>query len=450
MLRVMGESLASRPHVVIIGGGFGGLEVAKSLKDQPLSITLVDRRNHHLFQPLLYQVATAGLSPAEIAIPIRSVLRSAQNLNVLMASVTRVDLKTRTVELDDGEVLQYDYLVVAAGARAAYFGNDHWRTFATPLKSVEDATEIRRNVLLAFERADRLEDPAHRRKELTFVVIGGGPTGVELAGALSELAGRVLSVDFKRVAPSETRVVLVEGSDRLLPGMSERSSKVAVESLKAMGVEVKLGHLARDINEHGVQLDGELIEADTIIWAAGVAANPLTETLGVELDRAGRVIVNQDCTIPGHPEAFAVGDIASYTTEEGKLLPGVSPVAMQQGRYVADVVKARLEGDTPKPFKYFDKGSMATIGRSRAVAETAGLHLKGFSAWLAWLFVHLWFLVGFKNRIFVLLQWVFSYVFYRRGARLITRVDLDREAKRRRQRIQEASEARDAERKEAA
>lgn len=424
------------PHVVIIGGGFGGLEAAKKLGGTAIRVTLVDRSNHHLFQPLLYQVATAGLSPAEIAIPIRSVLRRAPNIRVVMASVTRIALEEKAVHLDDGETLPYDYLIIAAGAQASYFGKDEWRRYAIPLKTVEDATQIRREVLLSFERADRLAAPADRRRELTFVVIGGGPTGVELAGALSELTKRVLASDFQRVCSTEPRVVLVEGADRLLNGMGEDSSRIALESLQAMGVEVRLGALARNIDEQGVHLDDGLIEADTIIWAAGVAANPLVRDIGVELDRGGRIKVNQDCSIPAHSKVFAIGDIARFETDRGPL-PGVSPVAMQQGRYVAEVIRRHIAGEAVEPFRYFDKGTMATIGRSRAVAEFGRLHLTGFIAWLAWLFVHLWFLVGFKNRVFVLLQWVFAYVFYRRGSRLITHANFGAEAERRRRRLGE-------------
>lgn len=424
----------SEPHVVIIGAGFGGLEAAKALLKKPVRLTVVDRSNHHLFQPLLYQVATAGLSPAEIAIPIRSVLRGAKNTMVLMARVTDVDLEARKVRLSDGEVLHYDYLVIAAGACPMYFGHDEWRAHAPPLKSVENATEIRREILLAFERADRLTHPEERRRELTFAVVGGGPTGVELAGALAELSQKVLASDFLRITPDQTRVVLIEGGERLLPGMSEDSSTEAVRSLREMGVEVRLSSMAKKIDERGVHLDDEVISAETVIWAAGVAASPLARSLGVELDRGGRIIVENDCSVPGHPEVFAIGDIARFDTENGPL-PGVSPVAMQQGRYVAKKILRTLKGKETEPFEYNDRGYMATIGRRRAVADTLGVHLKGFIAWLAWLFVHLFYLVGFKNRVFVLFQWIFSYVFYRRGARLITHTNEEEEAARRRRRL---------------
>lgn len=437
----MAKDALGIPHVVIIGAGFGGLETAKSLAKVPVRVTLVDRWNHHLFQPLLYQVATAGLSPAEIAIPIRSVLREVTNTRVVMATVTDIDTEGQVVYLDDGAELTYDHLVVAAGARASYFGHNEWEAFATPLKSVEDAVKIRRTVLLAFERADRLEDPMHRRRELTFVVIGGGPTGVELAGSLLELTKRVLAADYRRVSPDESRVILIEGADRVLNHMSKESSAATLKSLEKMGVEVRLNKLAKNIDAKGVHLDDELIEADTIVWAAGVAANPIAEALGAELDRGGRVKVNMDCTVPGCPGVYAIGDIAAFPAEGGGILPGVSPVAMQQGRYLAQAIAERLAGKTPAPFAYYDKGTMATIGRSQAVAEAGGLKLTGFTAWLTWLFVHLWYLVGFKNRIFVLLQWVFSYVFYRRGARLITHADATVEADLRRRRLHEVAEA---------
>ncbi len=460
----------STPRVVIIGAGFGGLEAAKALANTELAVTLIDRSNHHLFQPLLYQVATAGLSPAEIAIPIRSVLRRAVNVRVVMAEVVRVDPDRREVELDDGDRVPFDHLIVAAGAKASYFGKDHWQAFATPLKTVDDATQIRRDVLLAFERADRLEDPAHRRRELSFVVIGGGPTGVELAGALAELTQRVLASDFRRVCASEPRVVLIEGADRLLNGMGKASSAEAKAALESMGVEVRLGKLASEIDERGVKLGDEWIEAETIVWAAGVAASPLGAALvaglesarppvdrdgagptedragptgdraGPSVDRSGRLAVEPDCSLPGHPHIFAIGDIAAYRTPDGSLLPGVSPVAMQQGRYVAKTLLSRLRGEPTAPFSYRDRGTMATIGRNRAVAEIGKVYLTGLSAWLAWLFVHLWYLVGFKNRIFVLLQWIFSYVFYRRGSRLITKVDGPKEASRRGRRLREAGQ----------
>ncbi len=408
-----------RPHVVIIGGGFGGLEAAKALAGRPVRVTLIDRSNHHLFQPLLYQVAMAGLSPTEVAIPIRSVLRNKDNVHTVLGNVAAVDLEGRRVDLDDGESFDFDYLVIAAGARPAYFGQEHWRAHAPPLKSVEDATEIRREVLLAFERAERMANDLQRRKKLTLAIVGGGPTGVELAGALVELSQSILSGDFRRVQTQEVRVVLIEGGDRLLSGMSEASSREAKLALEAMGVEIILNRMARDIDERGVHLDDRIVEAETIVWAAGVRASALAESIDVPKDQAGRIIVRHDCSLPNHPNAFAIGDIARFDTEDGPL-PGVSPVAMQQGRYVARWILRTVEGRSTKPFRYRDKGTMATIGRRRAVADVLGVTMTGYPAWLAWLFVHLFFLVGFKNRVFVLLQWIGAYVFESRGARLIT------------------------------
>lgn len=411
---------SKRPHVVIVGGGFGGLEAAKALRKAPVRVTLIDRSNHHLFQPLLYQVAMASLSPAEIALPIRSILRDADNTQVIMGTVTRVDVADRAVHLEDGAVFPYDYLIVAAGARTHYFGHDHWAERAHGLKSVEDALAIRRQVLLAFERAERSEDEQTRRALLTFVVIGGGPTGVEVSGAIAELGRRVLAGDYRRVRPDDTRVLLLEGGDRILSAFEPSLSAAARRQLEELGVEVRTGTFVRNIDADGVHVDGELIHSETIVWAAGVAASPLAGTLGVPLDRGGRIKVNRDCTVPEHDEIYAVGDIARFEDEDGEVLPGVSPVAMQQARYVGRHLRDRLAGRQTAPFRYFDKGMMATIGRSRAVAQAGRVKLTGLVAWLAWLFVHLFYLVGFKNRVFVLLQWIWAYVVFRRGARLIT------------------------------
>jgi len=410
----------TRPHVVIVGGGFGGLETAKALRGAPVRVTLVDRHNHHLFQPLLYQVAMAGLSPAEIAIPIRSVLRKQENVRVLMGTVSSFDLDARRVYLEDGLSLPYDYLVVAAGARTHYFGNPDWAEHAMGLKSIEDALEIRRRVLHCYERAERTEDEDERQRLLTFVIIGGGPTGVELAGALSELGKRVLAPDYRNIGPDSTRVVLLEAADRVLPPFAESLSESARQQLEDLAVEIQTGRMVKKIDAQGVHLEDEVIPAGALIWSAGVVANPLAERLGVELDRRGRIMVGKDCAVPGRPEVFAVGDIALFLDDDGNPLPGVSPVAMQQGRHVARLIRREFEGQEREEFEYFDKGMMATIGRSRAVAQAGKLKMTGFIAWLAWLFVHLWYLVGFKNRIIVLLQWVLSYVMYRRGARLIT------------------------------
>lgn len=409
------------PKVVVIGGGFAGLAVAKALRSAPLELTLVDRANHHLFQPLLYQVAMAGLSPAEIALPIRSILSGAPQTEVLLGEVSQIELAAKEVVLKDGARLPYDFLVVAAGARTSYFGHDEWASHAPGLKSVEDALEIRARVLLAFERAERARDPAQVDRLLSFVVIGGGPTGVELAGALSELARRVLAKDFRHVDARRTKVTLIEGGPRILGAFDPALSARATAALQQLSVEVRTEQKVEAIESGRVHLaGGEILEAATILWAAGVGANPLGATLGAPLDRSGRVIVGPDCTLPGHPEVFVIGDLAHFE-QEGRPLPGVSPVAMQQGRYVAARIQRLIRGQDPGgPFRYFDKGSMATIGRSRAVAEVGRLKVSGLFAWLTWLFVHIWYLVGFKNRIFVFLQWIFAYLIYRRGARLIT------------------------------
>ncbi len=414
--------------VVIVGGGFGGLTAAKSLKRVDAEITLIDRQNHHLFQPLLYQVAMAGLAPSEIAAPIRSIVRKQRGVTVLLDEVTGVDFERKSVQLAQGEPLSYDYLVLAPGARTHYFGHDEWEHYAPGLKSLDDAVEIRRRVLVAFEAAEREPDPAVRAKRLSFVVIGGGPTGVELAGAIAELARYVLSRDFRRVRPSEARVLLIEAGPRVLSTFEPSLSESAVQQLSQLGVHVRTGSMVSNIGPEGVELaTGEVIAADTVLWAAGVAASPLLKKLGVEVDRGGRALVGPDCALKDHPDVFVIGDAASLLDAHGKPLPGVSPVAMQMGRYVATIVRQELSatraGTPPaarEPFAYFDKGSMATIGRSRAIAETKGLKLSGFLAWLAWLAVHIWYLIGFRNRLLVMFDWAWSYFTYRRGARLIT------------------------------
>ena len=428
---------SKRRQVVVIGGGFGGLEAAKALDGAPVDVTLVDRANYHLFQPLLYQVAMAGLSPAEIASPIRGILAEQTNVRVMMGEVDRVDLAAQRVFVGD-DVLAYDWLIVAVGAQTSYFGHDEWEKHAPGLKRIEDALEIRRRVLLAFERAEREPDERERRKLLTFVVIGGGPTGVELAGAIAELSRFVLGKDFRSIDAREAKVVLIEAGARILPSFSEGLAQSAVEQLQELGAEVRTGDRVVTIDDRGVELeDGgdaddlpglgagrerERIASATVVWAAGVKANGLAQALGVPTDRQGRVIVGQDCALPGHPEVFAIGDMARFE-EKGSVLPGVSPVAMQQARYVAKIIRWELESDgrPPRdPFSYFDKGSMATIGRSRAIAEARGIKMHGFIAWLAWLFIHIWYLIGFRNRLAVLLNWTWSYLSYKRGARLIT------------------------------
>jgi NADH dehydrogenase len=414
--------MADGAHVVIVGGGFGGLTAAKALRHAPVRVTLVDRQNHHLFQPLLYQVAMAGLAPSEIAVPIRGLLGRESHSTVLLDEVLGVDFAHKRVELREGSPLAYDYLILAPGARTAYFGHDGWAHYAPGLKSLDDAVEIRRRVLLAFEAAERESDPAKRAPYLSFIVIGGGPTGVELAGAIAELSKWVLSRDFKNVRPSEARVLLVEGGPRVLSSFAEDLSESAVQQLSQLGVHVRTGTVVKDIGRDGVTLaSGEVLAASTVLWAAGVSASPLLAALGIEVDRAGRAKVNPDCSLPGHPEVFVIGDAAFLLGEDGKPLPGVSPTAMQQARHVAHLIDQELRGRGKRePFHYVDKGSMATIGRSRAIAQVNKLHMSGLLAWLAWLAVHIWYLIGFRNRFMVMIDWAWSYFTYRRGARLIT------------------------------
>ncbi len=406
------------PHVVIIGAGFGGLTCAQALKRARVKITIVDRANHHLFQPLLYQVAMAGLSPADIAQPIRSILRKQKNVSVLLDEATDVDFNNQTVELRDSK-LKYDYLVLAAGGRTSYFGHDEWETFAPGLKDLDDAVEIRRRVLLAFEEAEKETDPERRRALMTFVVVGGGPTGVELAGAIAELSHFVLARDFRTIYPEEAEILLLEGGPKILPSFAPDLSKSAHRQLAELGVRVLTGAQVTGIDEHGVYLGAESIRAATVIWAAGVRATALTERLGAPIDRAGRALVNRDLTVPGHHNVFAIGDM-TYLEQDGKPLPGVSPVAMQMGRRVAGNIQNDLAGKPYEEFHYFDKGNMATIGRKAAIAEIGKLHLSGFMAWMAWLVVHIFFLIGFRNRLMVLFNWAWSYFTYQRGARLIT------------------------------
>jgi NADH dehydrogenase len=410
-----------RRRVVIIGGGFAGLSVARGLSHEPVHVTLVDRSNHHLFQPLLYQVAMAGLAPGEIAVPIRSVLSRQENVRVLLAEVNGIDLAARRVETRETAPLDFDYLVVATGAENSYFGHDDWARVAPGLKDLDDAVEIRRRVLLAFEAAERETDPAVQRRHLTFVVIGGGPTGVELAGAIAELATFVLAADFRAIQSDATRVVLVEGGDRILSSFDEKLSADAAKSLAAMGVEIRTGLRVTAMDENGVTCGVEHIPASTVLWAAGVRGSGLAQKVGLPVDRGGRVVVEQDCSVPGQPNVFVIGDAASFVPEGAQQgLPGVSPVAMQQGRFVARQIARSLAGAPRQRFRYVDKGSMATIGRSRAVAQIGKLHLSGFLAWMAWLVVHIFYLIDFRNRLVVLLDWAWAYFAYRRGSRLIT------------------------------
>jgi NADH dehydrogenase len=410
-----------RQRVVIVGGGFGGLACAQALRHADCEVTLIDRTNHHLFQPLLYQVAIAGLSPAEIASPIRSILRSQKNLRVLLGEVTAADLNAHTLTLDGGaDVVPFDTLVIAVGAKTSYFGHDEWENVAPGLKSLEDAVEIRRRVLVAFERAERVHDDAERARLLTFVVIGGGPTGVELAGSIAELARTVLARDFRSIHPEKSNVVLVEAGDRILSAFDPKLSTRAKEQLGQLGVTVRTGLRVSGIDETGVAIEGgEHIAARTVLWGAGVRATRLCGQLGVPTDKMGRIVVGRDCAPEGHDGVFVIGD-AAHMEIDGQVLPGLSPVAMQQGDYVARIIEQRIPKSEREPFTYFDKGTMATIGRSRAIAQVGKMRLTGFLAWLAWLFIHLIMLVGYRNRIVVLFEWAWSYVFYRRGARLIT------------------------------
>ncbi len=415
----MAQEEQHTPQVIIVGAGFGGLATARALKHANLHITIIDRTNHHLFQPLLYQVAMAGLSPADIAAPIRSILSKQKNVSVLLDEVIDVDLANHTVAMQD-RLLPYDYLVLATGGRTSYFGHDEWEAFAPGLKDLDDAVEIRRRVLLAFEAAEKATDEARRQELLTFVVVGGGPTGVELAGAIAELARFVLDRDFRSVNPKAAKILLLEGGPRILPSFAEELSRSAQEQLESLGVTVRLGAQVTNIDDQGVYLGDETIRSATVIWGAGVRATSLTAKLGVPLDRAGRVILEPDLTLPNHHNAFAIGDMTCFLHQDGKPLPGVSPVAIQMGERVAKNIKRDLEGQPYEKFSYYDKGSMATIGRSAAIAQKGDLHLSGFVAWLAWLLVHIFFLIGFRNRFAVLFNWAWSYFTYQRGARLIT------------------------------
>jgi NADH:ubiquinone reductase (H+-translocating) len=407
------------PHVVVIGGGFGGLKAARTLAKYPVRVTLIDRRNHHLFQPLLYQVATAGLSPGEIAAPIRSILRGHRKVHVLLGEVVDIDMTNRVVKLTDAKV-SYDYLVIAAGATHSYFGHNEWEPLAPGLKTIEDALEIRRRVLLAFELAERQAAEGEGQIPLNFVVVGGGPTGVELAGTLAEIARHVLAHEFVYIDPKQTRIILLEGGARVLPAYAEDLSRSAEEQLRKLGVDVRTSTMVTSIDADAVCVGETRIPAVVVLWAAGVAASSLGRKLGVPVDRAGRVVVDRDLSIPGHREVFVIGDLAAFKDERGNLLPGVAPVAMQEGVAVAKNIGRDLEGKERVPFRYFDKGSLATIGRAAGVAQFGKVHISGYFAWLAWLFIHIFFLIGFKNRILVMIQWAWSYLTYERGARLIT------------------------------
>jgi len=417
--RIAGQT-AHRPHVVILGAGFGGLTAAMALRRADVDVTVIDRRNHHLFQPLLYQVATAGLSPAQIAIPIRRVLASQRNATVLMEKVQGIDKRARTVTTST-RTLAYDYLVVATGARHAYFGREEWAEHAPGLKSISDATEIRARVLTAFEKAEVRANPDDHKRFLTFVVVGGGATGVEMAGAIAELAKKALTNDFRNIDPSTARILLLEAGERVLPGFAPGLSQSAEAQLSRLGVEVRTRTAVTECSERGVTVSGgEAIPSACVIWAAGVMASPAAKWLGADADRAGRVVVSADLRLRDHPEIFVIGDTAHVLAADGKPVPGVAPAAKQMGQYVAGAIGGLLKGRQPDAFRYRDFGSLSTIGRKAAVAEMGRLKLTGFSAWLMWSLVHLWFLVGFRNRIIVFLDWAWSYATFERGARLIT------------------------------
>ena len=431
------------PRVVIVGAGFGGLTAAQALGRTKARITVIDRKNYHTFQPLLYQVATAGLSPGEIAAPVRSILSSHKNVEVLMDEVTGFDLDRSKVQTPDGDI-PYDYLIVAAGASHAYFGHEDWEPFAPGLKTIEDALEIRRRVLLAFELAERQVAAGATSAPLNFVVVGGGPTGVELAGTLAEISRHALAHEYHAIDPKMAHILLLEGGPRVLPAYAEDLSRSAQEQLQHLGVEVRTSSVVTQIEPGAIYVGKTRLSATVILWAAGVAASPLGKKLDAPVDRAGRVLVQKDLSLPGHPEVFVIGDLAALKDEDGKMLPGVAPVAIQQGDYVAKLIRREIElststpgapflasfarsGDVagghfePRPpFHYWDKGSLATIGRAAAVAQFGKIHISGFIAWLAWLFVHILFLIGFRNRLLVFIQWAWSYVTYERGARLIT------------------------------
>lgn len=409
----------ARPKVVIVGAGFGGLTAAQRIARLPVQVTVIDRKNHHTFQPLLYQVATAGLSPGEIAAPIRWILRSHPNVEVLLEEVVDFNLEQQKV-ITRNQTLDYDYLIIASGASHAYFGHPEWEPLAPGLKTIEDALEIRRRVLLAFELAERHVASGQGEMPLNFVVVGAGPTGVELAGTLAEIARHALKREFRCIRPEQTRILLIEGGPRVLPAYPEELSRKAEEQLARLGVEVRTSHVVNGIEPGIVKVGDERIAAQVVLWAAGVAASPLGRKLGVSVDRAGRVLVQPDLSVSGKPNVFVIGDLAALADERGKMLPGVAPVAIQQGQWMAKAIARDLKHQSRGAFHYRDKGSLATIGRAAAVADFGKLRLSGYFAWLAWLFVHILYLIGFRNRLLVMIQWAWSYMTYERGARLIT------------------------------
>jgi NADH dehydrogenase len=415
------RSNSALPRAVIVGAGFGGLWAAKTLAKAPVEVVVIDRENYHLFQPLLYQVATAGLSPADIAAPIRGIVGAYRNVTVMLGEIIGIDVVPRVVSIMGGRRVPYDYLVLATGARHAYFGHDDWGALAPGLKCIEDATEIRRRILLAFERAENETDADERRRLMNLVIVGGGPTGVELAGAIAELARRALAKDFRNIDPRVTRIILVEAGPRLLPSFPEDLADDAKRRLERLGVEVRLGAPVIAIEPSGVEIGPARIEARTLIWAAGVAASPAGRWIGAKCDRVGRIEVDPDLSVPGRPEIFAIGDTALALDATGKPLPGIAPVAKQQGRYVGSLIKARTRGvERVKPFRYRSYGNLATIGRKAAVIDFGWIHLRGRVAWVIWSVVHIYFLIGFRNRAMVALDWLWAYFTFQRGARLIT------------------------------
>ena len=412
-----------RPRIVIVGAGFGGLQAAKALARAPVDVSIVDRQNHHCFQPLLYQVATAALSPADVAWPIRHILRAQPNATVLMENVSDVDMEKKRLRTNFGEV-PYDYLVIATGAMHAYFGHDEWSAYAPGLKRIEDATRIRRSILIAFEQAELVTDPEARRRLLTFVIVGGGATGVEMAGAIAEIARKTLATDFRRIDPRSARIVLVEAGPRLLPSFPVEQSDYVRAALERGGVDVKTDTMVTQCDAHGVDIDGGRIEAGTIVWAAGVVASPAARWLNAEADRSGRVKVNPDLSLPGHPDIFVIGDTAAVTDRDGKPVPGIAPAAKQMGDYVGRLIAGRIAGrPAPGPFRYMHLGELATIGRRAAVVKLGRLQLKGFIGWVFWSVIHIYFLIGMRNRFIVAFNWFWNYLTFQRGARLITEPD---------------------------
>jgi NADH dehydrogenase len=414
------------PRVVIVGAGFAGLSAARALAGVGVAITLIDRRNFHLFQPLLYQVATAGLTPSDIAWPIRSILRDQRNVRVVLGTVTGVDRDRRRVTVSDGECFEYDWLILATGATHNYFGNEHWASFAPGLKRVDDATTIRRRILLAFERAELSDDPDQRRRLMSFVIVGGGPTGVELAGAIAELARKALARDFRRIDPRQTRITLLQGGSRLLPGFPEKLSRHAAQALESLGVEVRTDARVTACDGEGVWLGDEQVLANTVLWAAGVSASPAADWAGAPSDGAGRACVGPDLSVPGEPRIFVVGDTAAMSGSDGEPVPGIAPAAKQAGRYAASIIAADVAGRSrPGPFRYRHMGSLATIGRHQAVIDFGRITLSGWPAWWVWGLAHVYFLIGMRNRLLVAMQWFFSYITFGRGARLIAGTEAD-------------------------